>query len=116
MTVTWQQIEEFIRREACVSHRQAICAQTKIEEDLGITGDDSVEFMDKYFETFQVNPGDYDHCRYFHGEGFNILAVFLLFFPKRKSTQLRSLTIDMLTTAANIGRWDTQQLEQRVIT
>ena len=42
---------------------------TKIEDDLGCTGDDAYEVMEAFFEKFGVHQGDFDFRRYFWQEG-----------------------------------------------
>lgn len=80
--------------------------QTDLVKDLGLVGDDAVEFMDAYASTFNIEVGDYKFSSYFGSEQLWLLPGFSR--GKRKS----SITLGMLELAAKVGTWDSVQLEQ----
>ena len=76
---------------------------TRLEEDLGITGDDYFELIDEYSRRFSVNTDGflwYFHC---HEEAFNPGSWF---FPSPNDQVLRiPITIGHLLEFANTGTW-----------
>lgn len=79
---------------------------TDLVEDLGLVGDDAVEFMDAYAATFGIEPGDYKFSSYFGSERLWLLPGF------SKAGRKSSITLGMLELAARAGIWDSVRLEQ----
>jgi acyl carrier protein len=44
---------------------------SRLEEDLGMTGDDAAEFMEKFQEQFNVDLSGFEFNKHFGPEGFN---------------------------------------------
>nr|WP_284428169.1 DUF1493 family protein [Acidovorax sp. SUPP2522] len=89
-----------------------------IEDDLHITGDDAVDFMEKFFDKFDVDYQEFEFQRYFNGEGFNPLKLLLLPFPsfRRKfqnEVEKVPLTLGMLAKGVELRKWDTEKIEGR---
>jgi hypothetical protein len=80
--------------------------QTDLVEDLGLVGDDAVEFMDAYASAFDVEAGDYKFSSYFGSERLWLLPGF------SKAVRKNSITLGMLELAARTGTWDSLRLEQ----
>lgn len=80
--------------------------QTDLVDDLGLVGDDAVEFMDAYADAFNIEVGDYKFSSYFGPERLWLLPG--LSRGKRKG----SITLGMLELAAKSGIWDSRQLER----
>ena len=78
----------------------------------GLTGEDAVEFIDKWAETFSVQVRDFPYRRYFRPEGQELLSGFLGWFSKRyRRPAVVPLTLGMLAEAMQCGRWDTAVIE-----
>ncbi len=83
---------------------------TRIEWDLGCTGDDMEEIMKPFFDEFGLSPQGYVAARYFHGEGVVIPFVtpimYFLFnrepFPPGPTYDL---TIGDLVNCVLAGKW-----------
>ncbi len=86
--------------------------------DLGINGDDAVEFFESFSARFQVDLGDLRLRRHFLGEGdYNWLPCWYLIFLLRKlfrrnrepsmeaSLGLAPITVSDLVAAARGGSW-----------
>lgn len=43
--------------------------ETSVENDLGLTGDDAVDFIEEFSERFNVNIEAFDYNKYFKPEG-----------------------------------------------
>ncbi|MEX3954955.1 DUF1493 family protein [Trinickia sp. EG282A] len=106
---TWEDVEAFVRKEACISPKKAITPESTVERDLGQQGDEADEFMQHFFETFRLDRGDYDFHRYFLMEGEGILYHLLMKLLRRPHTFKReTLTVGMLYRALVNGKWDSE--------
>ncbi|MDR5780707.1 DUF1493 family protein [Caballeronia sp. LZ065] len=105
-------LEAFVRKEACIAPGTPITPDMTIAIDLGQQGDDADIFMQRFFEAFDVNEGDYDFRRYFLMEGEGVLNRLITQFilRKRHSTTREPLTVGMLCEAIARGRWDAASL------
>lgn len=112
---TWERLEAFARVELgrpILGGRLNLQPTSRLEEDLGLTGLDAVEFIDKWAETFSVPAQGFPYRRYFRPEGQELLSSFLGLFSKRFRQPCRvPLTLGMLADAMRRGRWDTGEIE-----
>lgn len=109
---SWSDLESFIRKEACVSSKKRIKPSMTIEGDLGQHGDDADIFMERFFEVFKVDRGDYKFGRYFLMEGEGILYHIVKKYILRKphSFTREVLTVKMLEQAIVDGKWESDRL------
>lgn len=106
------EIEAFARKESGVLPHRNLHGATTIEDDLGITGDDAAEFMEKFFDVFGVDASGFDFGRYFHDEGFNPFLVLLMPFRRYRDRQKKiPITLAMLAKAVECRRWDAASIE-----
>jgi hypothetical protein len=47
--------------------------ETRLEDDLGITGDDAIAFFDAFYNEFEVDLKSLDLRKYFGSEGFGLI-------------------------------------------
>jgi hypothetical protein len=109
------ELVSFIRKKLRYPTRLPISPDTSVEDNLGVTGDDSPEFMEAFFVRFNVDPGDFDCNRYFEGEGvFDPFSAVLrsVFRRSRKESQRQPLTVAMLQRAIDLGVWDSERLRE----
>ncbi len=85
--------------------KHPLTRQTDLVADLGLIGDDALEFMEKYANAFGVKSGDYDYLSYFDPEQLWLLPKF------RKTKKKHIITLGMLELAAKNGVWNTEFLE-----
>ncbi|CAB3797439.1 hypothetical protein LMG28688_04525 [Paraburkholderia caffeinitolerans] len=111
---SWESLESFVRQEACISSKKSITPVTSVEDDLGQQGDDADLFMQRFFEAFDVDRGDYDFHRYFLMEGEGVLYHLLSKYLMRRNHTLKRepLTVGMLHAALLNGKWDSGALSQ----
>lgn len=110
---TWEDLESFIRKEACISPKKSITQESTIEDDFGQQGDDADEFMQRFFEVFGVDRGDYDFHRYFLMEGEGFLYHLLMKLRGKPHTFKReTLTAGMLYKAMVESKWNAEALSQ----
>jgi Protein of unknown function (DUF1493) len=76
---------DFIRLECGIGQSEVITASTGMQRDLGVYGDDAVEFLVAYGKAFQVDVSRFMAADYFDGEGMDVLAWFK---PVKKRKEL----------------------------
>jgi hypothetical protein len=112
---TWDRLEAFARTELgrpLFGGQLALQPDTRLEDDLGVTGLDAVEFIDKWAQTFSVEVQDFPYRRYFRPEGQQLLSGLLGLASKRfRHAAPRPLTLGMLAEAMRRGQWNTTELE-----
>ncbi|WP_342767010.1 DUF1493 family protein [Trinickia dinghuensis] len=114
---TWEDLESFVRREACISSKKTISAKSTVEDDLGQQGEEADEFMQHFFELFGIDRGDYDFRRYFLMEGEGILYHLTMKLLRRPHTFKReAITLGMLHSALINGKWDAEALARSATT
>ncbi|WP_233805623.1 DUF1493 family protein [Paraburkholderia sp. HP33-1] len=112
---SWANLESFVRKEACISSKKSIAPEMTIVDDLGQQGDDADIFMERFFEVFCIDRGDYDFHRYFlmEGEGFLYHLILKHIMRKNHSIKREPLTIEMLHRAIINGKWNSGALSVR---
>ncbi|WCM24579.1 DUF1493 family protein [Paraburkholderia bryophila] len=112
---TWTQLEAFTREQLgrpIFGGPLQLTPASRLEEDLGVTGLDGVEFIDKWAETFDVNAYGFPYARYFGPESLNLIESILGLFPRRfRGPELMPLSMAMLAEAMRRGAWDTTEIE-----
>jgi hypothetical protein len=110
-TKLWQEIVDFVNKNGynqngLFSPIIVLTRKTSLENELGITGDDGIEFLEEFQNRFPFDIGDFGKLGYyFDSEGF---PSFSFFFTKKKKL---SLTLGMLEQAVIDGIWDSEKLE-----
>ncbi len=79
-------------------------AETRLEEDLGVTGDDAAGFLKAFSERFGVEMSEMDLRRHFGPEGCNPLGWFLPSDLHRGHGQC-PVTLAHLVRVAELRRW-----------
>jgi len=80
--------------------------QTKLEEDLGITGDDAWELLQKFGERFDIDLASLEFYKHFGPEGWGCNPLWLLCPPPGMSDYRKyPVTVDHLVRVAEIKRW-----------
>ena len=77
---------DFIRHECAIHVSEEIVASTGMQRDLGVYGDDAVEFLIAYSKNFHVDVSRFMAADYFDGEGFDFLSLFKVKKPKMELT------------------------------
>jgi acyl carrier protein len=79
---------------------------TRLEDDLGITGDDAVELFDKFSKEFHIDISDLDLRKYFESEGVGLINFSRIFGKQIKvKRSLHEITISDLVNTLKIGKW-----------
>jgi acyl carrier protein len=77
-----------------------------LEDDLGVSGDDAVEFIAAFGKEFNVDVSHFMAADYFEPEGDIILLSILRFLTGRKKQSKKILTVGHLEKAIVAGRLD----------
>lgn len=85
---------------------EAVDENSRIEEDLGITGDEAWEFLIEYGKTFNVDVSNFMAADYFKAEGFDFITPILEFLKLKKKSMKKTLTIDDLIKGVIAGKLD----------
>ncbi|WP_252716990.1 DUF1493 family protein [Herbaspirillum sp. B65] len=111
--LTWDSFEAWVRQRHGTSDNMRLARTTTLTGDMLLTGDEAVDFIDRYFAAFSIDPGDYRFDRYFLGEGFNLIEVIHMVLSKKKRAKYERtpLTLGMLYQAALDGKWNCARLE-----
>ncbi|MBM2769189.1 DUF1493 family protein [Burkholderia anthina] len=113
--VTWERLEAFAREalgRPLFGGKLKLQPESRLEQDLGVTGLDGVAFIDKWAETFGVDAQGFPYRRYFGPEGQELLSSLIGLFVKRlRQPERRPLTLGMLAEATRRGKWDTDSIE-----
>lgn len=85
-------------------YRNPLIRETTLERDLGMTGDDAIEFILEFSQRFNVDISQFNIRLYFEPEGDSILPnVFRSITGKKKSKQ-KELTIGDLEHSVMKGK------------
>lgn len=101
MNEVFCKIKEFVIEKNLIDADE-ISEETEIENDLGITGDDAVEFLEEFSQKFKVDTSGFDFESYFMTEGINLSSIFKLFSSKKKKR--KRLTLKDLQQAVERGK------------
>ncbi len=99
MGASFQDVAEFVAN-FCGADSSSIHPGTRLEADLGITGDDGVDLLAAFAERFRVDFGrpDSKEQYLFHSEGWPL--------PFQKKVQVLVVTVGDLHLAAARHRWE----------
>lgn len=100
----FEKIKQFVYRQRW-KYKKELRRETTLEGDLGITGDDAVEFMEAFSEEFDVDVSNLDLRKYFDGEGFGLIDLSRLFRKKDPPKSAKPMTLGDLERAVIAGEW-----------
>jgi len=101
----FNRLKAFVVDQAGVEDYEVI-PEAKIEDDLGITGDDAVDFLLAYSKTFNVDVRGFMAADYFDGEGDFILPLIMRMFTGKRKGKNKVLTIAHLGKGILAGKLD----------
>jgi hypothetical protein len=89
--------------------KSRLSAETSINNDLGMDGDDGLEFMQAFSRRFAVDLGTFPYDNYFGDEAaatpISLFSLTVRWLATGKSTTLSPLTLRQLALAAENGSW-----------
>jgi acyl carrier protein len=99
------ELRDFLIRRLGVEEEE-IMPQARIEEDLGVWGDDAVDLIIEFGKRFKVNVSNFMAADYFSPDGDRILPAIFRMLTGKKQKKHKALTIYHLDRAINEGRLD----------
>jgi Protein of unknown function (DUF1493) len=84
---------------------ERLSADSVLEADVGITGDDAGEFMEGYSREFQIDLSGFEFHRHFDAGGWNPFVGFFTKLRGGEEMQHVPVTIALLVRAAEEHRW-----------
>lgn len=86
-----------------------------VEKDLGITGDDAIEFILAFGRKFNVDVSNFMAADYFYAEGDRILPTLRRLLLKKKEPLKKQLVLGDLERAVLAGKLDDTIIESAKI-
>ena len=98
-------LKRFTVKQSGVKEEE-VTEEASLEKDLGIYGDDAMEFIEAFSKAFNVDISRFMAAEYFSPEGDVILPTIIRFLTGKKKTKLKDLIIKHLEKAVITGRLD----------
>jgi len=98
-------LKDFVIKQSYVDD-EVITSETKIEDDLGVSGADAVEFIIAYGKEFNVDVTKFMAADYFSPDGDVILPALIRIFTCKAKPSRKILTVGHLEKGIIAGRLD----------
>jgi len=98
-------LKDFVIKQSYVDD-EVIIEDTKIEDDLGVSGDDAVEFIIAYGKEFNVDVSNFRVSDYFSPEIDAIMLGLIRIFTCKPNPSRKILTVGHLLKGIIAGRLD----------
>lgn len=108
----FESLKSFIRKETYEESIE-ITQITKIETELGVTGDDAINFIIAFSKKFNVDVSNFMAADYFEDEGINILELIIRTIKGIKKPKKKVLTVGDLERAIKAGKLDDTVIENK---
>lgn len=93
----------FLLSERCTNNTSKVTESTRLQEDLGIYGDDAFDLIERFAAKFSVDISRFDIAAYFSPEGELDLIDFLKRILGFNQKKRKPFTIKHLQDAIDIG-------------
>jgi hypothetical protein len=104
----WEKVRDFVSNETGIA-KEKLSSESRIEQDLYITGDDARELLESFVDTFKVNYDGFELGDFFGTEGFDPLGLGGLIRRLRGERKAASptsyLMLDDLVKWVDRGYW-----------
>jgi len=101
----FNRLKSFLVKQAGVEDHEVIL-EAKIENDLGVTGDDALDLLLAYSKAFNVDVTRFMAADYFDGEGDPILPAIIRMFTGKRKVKNKVLTVADLGKGILAGKLD----------
>jgi acyl carrier protein len=98
-------LKDFVIKQSSVDDEE-ITRETKIEDDLGVSGADAIDFIIAYGKLFNVDVTKFMAADYFSPEGDVILPALIRLFTGKPKPSRKVLTVGHLEKGVLAGRLD----------
>ena len=100
-----KRVRAFTVKQGAVTEKE-VMGNPCLERDLGIYGDDAIEFIVAFGKEFNVDVSTFRAAEYFNPEGDFILPMIIRFFTGKRQKKNKELTLEHLEKAVIAGRLD----------
>lgn len=104
-TEIFKKIKEFTVKETGIKESK-VTEDASLEKDLGISGDDAVDYIVAFSKKFNVDISNFMGADYISGEGIDIISPIIRLFTKKTEKIQKELTMRHLEKAVIAGRLD----------
>lgn len=111
MDELFSKLKDFVIKQSCVNDEE-ITLETTLGDDLGVSGDDAVEFIIAFGKEFNVDVSHFKAANYFEPEGDVILPSVLRFLTGKKKQSRKTLTVGHLEKAIVAGKLDDEVINK----
>ena len=101
----FEKLKEFTVEQAGLEEKE-ITENASLENDLGIYGDDAIEYLVAFGKKFNVDISKFMAADYVSAEGIDIIGPVVRLFTGKKEKTRKDLTIRHLEKAVLAGRLD----------
>jgi len=101
----WLSILQFLFRKRG-AYKIEFSRETELLSDLGIDGDDAVEFLEDFSKEFSVDVSHLEFDKYFNQESLDSVNLISSIFSKKKRKMFLPITLGMLEECSKKGQWD----------
>jgi hypothetical protein len=101
----FNRLKSFLVNQAGVEDHEVIL-EAKIENDLGVTGDDALDLLLAYSKAFNVDVTRFMAADYFDGEGDPILPAIIRMLTGKRKVKNKVLTVADLGKGILAGKLD----------
>lgn len=101
----FEKIKEFTVKQTGVKEKD-VTEDASLENDLGIYGDDAVDYIIAFGKKFNVDISKFLAADYFSDEGIDVIGPAVRLFTGKKEKDKKELTIGHLEKAVIAGRLD----------
>jgi acyl carrier protein len=101
----FNKLKDFVIKQSGVDNEE-ITRDTQIEDELGVTGDDAVDFLIAYGKTFNVDVTKFMAADYFGPERNVILSELSSWITGKRKRTRKTLTVGHLEKGILAGRLD----------
>jgi acyl carrier protein len=108
----FETLKAFIIKETYEENIE-ITPNTIIETELGVTGDDAVNFIIAFGKKFNVDVSNFMAADYFEGEGFDLIGSLIRAITGKKKPKKKVLTVGDLDRAVKAGKLDESVIENK---
>ena len=106
-------VTNFISEYWRIKDKDSIKANKSLS-DLGFYGDDKLEFIESFFEYFNIEHSNFDYNKYIEPEKgfFNPFSLIKLLFGYREKSPYEEITINDLINSLNNKKWKNKIYEE----
>jgi acyl carrier protein len=101
----FNRVKKFVTKQAAV-YENEVTDDASLENDLGVYGDDAIEFIVAFGKEFNVDVSRFMAADYFRGEGGDFLESFGQIFTNKSIAHRKDLKVKHLIKAALAGSLD----------